>query len=58
MAQLFNFNFGSDDIDNDVKAEPPTDAEKISKGAVGQETPLVEPQLHTLEEMVSCESYD
>ncbi|MCJ1378417.1 hypothetical protein MMC17_001515 [Xylographa soralifera] len=53
MAQPFSFGFGSEDLDNNVETEVSANAENLLDQPVEQESPLSEPRLHTLQEMLS-----
>lgn len=57
MAQLFSFGFNDDDIDDEggERNEMEVDDGIIS---LGEEPPLVEPRLHSLEEMVGYSLYE
>ncbi|MCJ1280934.1 hypothetical protein MMC26_000252 [Xylographa opegraphella] len=52
MAQSFSFGFGGEDLD-DVEDEVSANAENLSDPPVECGGPLNEPQLHTLEELLS-----
>ncbi|MCJ1388084.1 hypothetical protein MMC18_000928 [Xylographa bjoerkii] len=53
MSQPFSFGFGNDDLDHDIEADVPPNAEKIPEQPEERVSPLIEPQLHTLEQMLS-----
>ena len=52
MAQPFSFGFDSEDLDDSVEAEVFANAENLPAKLMEQGSPLSEPQLHTLVEMV------
>ena len=53
MAQPFSFGFGSEDLDDSVETEVSGHTKNLSDQPTEQGSPLSEPRLHTLEEMVS-----
>ncbi|MCJ1315448.1 hypothetical protein MMC15_000767 [Xylographa vitiligo] len=53
MTQPFSFGFDSEDLDDSVEAEVFANAENLPAKLMEQGSPLSEPQLHTLGEMLS-----
>ncbi|MCJ1397372.1 hypothetical protein MMC11_000565 [Xylographa trunciseda] len=53
MAQPFSFGFGGEELDGYVEAEGSANVENISEQPVELGSLLIEPQVHTLEEMLS-----
>ena len=53
MAQNFNFGFSGDDIDDGFDEADPSLPRDVGPDIDSSTPPLVEPQLHTLQELVS-----